>query len=453
MRTLFIRYLFAFCIGTFLLALLLIAALYSLMASGVILPSNYAEKQALAAIETVKAGKTLSPNPKRDLYKYAKYTPGGKMIAGNLSDQSAKAAWDLTQQSESGQKFPFYYLKANHNSDVYIIRYSIAMQFNSLYLRKYLPAPELLAILLFCAAFLVEGAVMASSFARKLTRRMSGLQQATKKIQEQDLDFSIESSGVVEIDNVLYSMDKMKEALKVSLNKQWDLEQTRREQISALAHDVKTPLTIVRGNVELLAETNQTGEQQDYTNYIMESTRQMEQYIKTLIEITKAETGATLQAENIDSRNYLDNIERQINALAAVDKLEVDISVRNVPPAFYGDPGLLHRAMMNVLSNAVEFSPKHGRIWFVAEAVEDRIRFAVTDEGPGFSKAALKQATGQFYMGDPARRSKNHYGMGLYITKFITNLHGGTLQIDNSPQTGGGQVTIEIPVKPSILLT
>lgn len=274
---------------------------------------------------------------------------------------------------------------------------------------------------------------------------MSGLQQATKQIQAQDLDFSIQLSGVMEIDQVLHSMDKMKETLKTSLQKQWNLEKSRREQISALAHDVKTPLTIVRGNVELLSETDQSEEQKNYTDYIAESTRQMEQYIKTLIEISKAETVATLQAETIDTDYYVTKVKDQVKALAAVKKTSVAFAAYNLPKTLYADPVLLERAIMNVASNAVDQAPENSEIRLTVESVEECIRFSIVDEGPGFSHEGLKQAAEQFYMGDSSRRLSGHYGMGLYITKSIVNLHGGQLIIANSTQTGGGQVSIEIP--------
>ena len=102
---------------------------------------------------------------------------------------------------------------------------------------------------------------------------------------------------------------------------------------------------------------------------------------------------------------------------------------------------------MNVVSNAVEHSPEHSKIDFIAEATEDHIRFCVIDRGNGFPSEDMLQATEQFYMGDTGRTSNAHYGMGLYITKSIVQLHGRTLQIANSPVTGGGQVAIEIPNK------
>lgn len=86
----------------------------------------------------------------------------------------------------------------------------------------------------------------------------------------------------MEIDAVLQGIDNMKDSLKIALEKQWSVEQQKREQISALAHDIKTPLTIVKGNVRLLNETDMAEEQKSYCNYIEESSMQMERYLPSI---------------------------------------------------------------------------------------------------------------------------------------------------------------------------
>lgn len=75
------------------------------------------------------------------------------------------------------------------------------------------------------------------------------------QIGDRNLDFEINYSGVREIDECLVALDDMRYALKTSLQKQWETEQEKNRQMSALAHDIKTPLTVVRGNSELLLET------------------------------------------------------------------------------------------------------------------------------------------------------------------------------------------------------
>lgn len=224
------------------------------------------------------------------------------------------------------------------------------------------------------------------------------------------------------------------------------MEKERRKQISALAHDIKTPLTVVRGNTDLLLKTNQTEEQKEYTAFIQESTRQMEQYIKTLIEISKAEMGYILNKQPVNSKLFIDSMYNQISALAAFKKLSIDFHTRNLPEFFDADRDLLQRAVMNIASNAVDYSLENAKIDFSVEAIGDKIYFCIIDCGKGFSPDALKNATQQFYMADKSRTSKAHYGMGLFITKSIVEQHGGVLLLENSKETGGGKATVVIPV-------
>ncbi len=445
LRTIFIRYLFVFSIITIFLMAVSAIFFSALPSYERILSANYAEKQVLAAKDKIASSKTVTSNLIPDLCKYAVYTTDGNKISGNLSLSDSKKAWKLVQNSEKGEDFSHYYLKIPRKNQVCIIQYSISTQFASAALRKFLPNPELLVGLLFCFAFLLVVFVLAYTFGKKITEKMEHLQNAAEKIQNQNLDFSIESSGIFEIDNVLFSIDKMKEALKVSLKKQWELEQTRRQQIVALAHDIKTPITIVRGNVELLIETNQTEEQKEYTKYIAESTHEMEQYVRKLIEISKAEIGYVFCNKNIDSEKYVDEINSNIKALATAKKLMVNFSVKKLPKYFSGDSDLLKRAIMNVASNAFDYSPENGAITFSVEGIEKHINFIISDGGSGFSKEALSQAKQQFYMSDSSRGSKAHYGMGLYIADSIVKQHKGEIKLMNSDITKGAQVIICIP--------
>ena len=86
----------------------------------------------------------------------------------------------------------------------------------------------------------------------------------------------------------------MKDNLKISLEKQWNAEQLQREQIAALAHDLKTPLTVIQGNIDLINETELDDEQCLYAGYITESSEQIGIYIKALIDISRTIAGYQL---------------------------------------------------------------------------------------------------------------------------------------------------------------
>jgi signal transduction histidine kinase len=141
-----------------------------------------------------------------------------------------------------------------------------------------------------------------------------------------------------------------------------------------------------------------------------------------------------------------------INALLNVKKIKLDFDTVSLPKYFSADSELLLRAVMNVISNAVDYSPENSTIGFTAQLKDDYIYFSITDSGKGFSNEATKLATQQFYMGDHGRTSRNHYGMGLYITKTIIESHGGSINISNA-KDGGGQVVLKIPAGKSNIIS
>jgi len=450
LRTLFLRYLAVFCAGTIALTMIHALIFVGCMRTGMILPANYAEKQVMEASAAVAAGQLPELDSSYTFYKYARYTLDGQLLEHSMTAKQSEKVWKQLENRNSSYRFPYNYTKKTIQQEVYIFKYSVSAQFSDPLLRNLVPSAELFFFVVFCIAFLGGSALLASSFGRKLARKMNGLQEATNLIQQQNLDFTIQYSAIAEIDQVLHSMDQMKHALKQSLENQWKLERSRRDQISALAHDVKTPLTIVRGNVELLSETSLNEEQKEYTDYITESIRQMDAYMKSLIEITKTESLTSLQLATVDLKGFVWKIEGQMHALAVVKELAPYVIADGLPDTMHADPELLERALMNIISNAVDQAPKYSEFTLSVEFSQERIRFCVVDKGTGFSSEALTMATEQFYMGDSARRSNGHYGMGLYIARFIARLHGGELNVANDETTGGGKVTIELPRKTDI---
>ncbi|GAA0732712.1 HAMP domain-containing sensor histidine kinase [Clostridium oceanicum] len=444
LRTIFIKYLCVFCISTVVIIILLLG-FYSILFSKIdIIPSNYAENKLMKNKSEIALSKKVTESLIPDTCEYGVYTNKGKFISGDFSLKEAKKAWRAVKNSEKGSDFFNYYLKIPRENQVCIVKYHLSSQYASPKLRKFLPSPDLFLIFLFCIAFILEVIFLAYTFGKRLTKKMDLLQDAADKIQNQNLDFKGEYSSVVEIDNVLSSMYEMKEELKISKKKQWDLEEKRKEQISSLAHDIKTPLTIIRGNGELLEETNQTDEQKEYTSYIVHSAKDMQQYVKTLIEISKAQMGYTLKIEEINTKKYIEEILSHIKALTSIKRINLDSKIGKVPNSFKADFILLKRAIMNVVSNAIDYTKENGRIIFSVDQIEKYIRFKIVDSGKGFSKESLLKAKDQFYMDDSSRGGKSHYGMGLYITNTIVKKHNGKMELLNSKTTKGAEINIYI---------
>lgn len=337
------------------------------------------------------------------------------------------------------------YLFVTRKNEYVVLQYYIGSQFTNEWLYEHFPSPEILLYIFIAINCIAVCVILTAKFAKNMRTQLSPLFEATRQVAEQNLDFEVGHSKIKEFEDVLCSFANMKDNLKISLEKQWNAEQLQREQIAALAHDLKTPLTVIQGNIDLINETELDDEQRLYADYITESSSQISIYIKTLIDISRTVAGYQLHLEEIDISGYMGQIEAQANSLCLAKGIclhmekEVDLGI------FKTDKLLLERAIMNVISNAVDYSPPLGTIYVTTQKVDRFLHISITDEGNGFTSEAIHHAQEQFFMGDKSRTSNMHFGMGLYITNSIIKQHNGQLILSNSKKTGGAQVIIKIP--------
>ncbi|WP_310829551.1 HAMP domain-containing sensor histidine kinase [Paenibacillus pedocola] len=450
LRTFFLQYLLFLSTGTILLLVVLLGLFTLAFASNTILPANYAEKEIAAFKERLASSEAVTPETVPELLDYTVFTNQGELVAGNLSRSEATDAWEITQQGDHQDSH--FYATARRGQEIWIFRYSLTPQYASPLLRSYLPNPQLLGILLFIFGVLLQAALLAALFGRRLSEKMAGLQEATENIQRENLEFTVKPSGIREIDDVLASLDQMKEALHNSLKQQWELERSRREQISALAHDIKTPLTVIRGNAELLKETTQNESQQEYNGYILRSAGDIEAFVQEVIDLSSLQASPAPQQSLVSTAEFIEELELQMKALSSGKNLHPSVLKESIPEFLFIHKELFQRGIANVLSNAAEHTPQQGSITLQVRGDDDAVHFTVTDTGSGFSPADLKEGATQFYRGDQSRSPGKHHGMGLYIAKSAAQLHGGSLTLDNVSPSGGGKVTISIAVPKGQLL-
>lgn len=413
-----------------------------LLANEIIYPANYAEKLAQAARGEIADAEVVSEDLIPKLCQYVLFGADGEVKAGNIEKNGIANAWKAVQENVPGIN-GYYYTVIERDTEYCVLQYRIIAQYKSPTLQKYLLAPERLLPVSSLCLIILAVTITAVCFGRALKKKLSPLIQATEKIQKQELEFDIITSDIEEIDAVLKAVDDMRIALKESLENQWQLEQTKKEQMLSLVHDLKTPLTLARGNAELLCDTELTEEQKEYVDYIVSSSMQMQGYVQKLIDITR--DGYKLQLQNVNIASFLQEIVEQAKGLCAsknillkTDVIEWDEQSLSI------DHDLLMRAIINVFSNAVEYTPADGTIIFEVSEDNGYIAFSISDTGTGFSEEALQHATEQFYMDDRSRGSKTHFGIGLFMADLVMRQHKGQLILDNSEKTGGAKVVMKI---------
>ena len=441
LRTTFIKYIIS--LGIFIIVLIMVNYyLFSVVSFGVY-PANYSEKIIQNNFEKLKNTPKVTMDLLTPMCSFGVYSNDGHYLYGNFSDKDKKVKWENYRQ---GTRSTGYIISIEREEGILIINYPLTMQYKSEKLRRVLPNAEITIVFLFFLELIAIIILWSNRFAKKINSELKSLLLATEKIEEQDLDFNIGASNIKEIDMVLQGIDKMKSSLKTALEEQWIIEQQRQEQISALAHDVKTPLTVVKGNVGLLAETDMTKEQKTYCHYIEESSEQMEKYIQNLLAITKKESARENSNEIIQIIKILNLLKEQGMALGKTKNIDI-ISKMNIEENLYikGHKNELHRALMNIIANAVDFSPNNSIITINSIVDNSQLIIQVIDQGEGFSEKMLKYGKEQLSMGNESRTKNGHYGLGLYIADTIIKKHHGELILSNS-MNGGGLVTVKIPI-------
>jgi signal transduction histidine kinase len=437
---LFIKYIILFCAETIVIMIMCLMIFSVLLSSGIIYPADYYEnyiKNHKIEIETVDNVQEILPKD----CDYVIYENDGTFLEGSIDASDNSEIW-MGIQNKNYMIIGKHYEVFERGTQICIVFYKLQTFFSNTFLQKYFPNPEVFTALIFIIIFIVNVLRLSKKFGKILSNEMNNLNDVTENIQNENLEFEMKPSKIIEINNVLQSLFKLKDSLKDSLDKQWKLESVRREQIAALGHDLKTPITIVKGNIELLDETNLDDEQKIFVKSSLDNIMDMQHYIQKLLEINATNAEIKLYREEINIDDFLGEMISNLDNIARQKNIHIILENKNKLNKMNADKVLMKRAIVNVLENAIGYSEENNNILVKVNANQEKIRIEIEDSGEGFTKEALEMATEQFYRSDKSRNSKFHYGMGLYIAKNILKLHDGNIILGKSEELGGAKVEL-----------
>ena len=444
LKGLFIKYLVGWAAGCILLCGATFLLFLLSMEMGLVYPANYGQRQLDQAQENLINAEEIQAEDIPNLLEYALFTKEGEWKEGSLSGQEAAKAWEISQRQYTGLGQTFYRFLERKN-EILVIRYQIKSVFVNPVLRKVFPAADTFIYILIVLEIIGCLLFMAVRFARMLERKMQKLQIAIEEIRRENLEFQVESCGIREIDRIGGALEHMKEALKTSLSSQWKTEKAKQEQISALTHDLKTPLTIARGFHELLLEGELGEEERENAEAIGISIRQMQEYVEQLLDVTKGRWNPALCKTSVDLQNFLEELQIKLQGMAVEYQIDMAWRTEHVSGFLPMDRDRIERAVLNVISNAMEYAGKGGRVRISADVREKRFTITAEDSGPGFTREALEKGKEEFYTGNKARTGGGHSGLGLFIADQAVKEHGGSLDVGQSAEYGGALVTLVLP--------
>ncbi|WP_081371105.1 sensor histidine kinase [Streptococcus salivarius] len=413
-----------------------------------VIPANQVESDLSAVRNDIETSKVFNPDVLPDGTSYVFLTREFKLKKSNMPvNLQEESLLNYQFKNAHGDKYG-YFQSFERPDGIVIVNYQLSPRYRNEWLNQHFPNANLMINGSIIVSILIIFIVLTLFYAHKLRQQLRPILWATEKIAEQDLDFQTSQSTIKEFNQVLSGLDHMRVALRESLMETWKAEQDKQNQISALTHDLKTPLTVARGNAELLAMTTLDEEQTDLLEHFQKGIAQVDAYVQELSELNKTSLTKILTLGEVSVKDFVEDIYDQTLSLAQTKQINVVFDKKEIEKEIIGhwDRPLLNRAFMNIVSNAVEHTPSGSQLTLFTKIASDEFKFICLDSGPGFSLESLAKATQLFYQEDKSRQSRNHSGLGLTIANDIVRLHHGSLSLSNDDNTGGAKVTIILPL-------
>lgn len=398
--------------------------------TGVVYPANYAEKNS----DTVKY-EFLKENWKIDkipfFYEY-QLRDNGEIIQNTIDERYNQKISEALQKGKSSndQIIGSDVFKAfkNGNKDL-IIKYKISAIPTNPNVYKIIGSFELVFFISMFCLWLIGFIYLISNLTRKLRSEIRKISKANDNIEKLQLEFEREHSDYIEISGVLDSIDSMARSLKASLEKQWNMQMTQKEMIESITHDVRTPITLIKGNIELLKEDqeNVLERVEDALNGV----ERLESFLKKLNEFSDLMEAP----KEVVSKEVLDYWIKIVTSICKLKGFSLSILSYDASNIKL-DKNSISIAIQNLVNNAIENSSVGSTIFIGFYDDIDNYTIVVRDQGDGFNNDIL-YALREKYV-STKMYDNNIHGLGLSIVTKILETNKGQLLLKNYDDQGNG---------------
>ncbi|XCP86373.1 HAMP domain-containing sensor histidine kinase [Roseburia hominis] len=277
-------------------------------------------------------------------------------------------------------------------------------------------------------------------YQHKLRQPLEELNRASKRIAENDLDFHVTYENQDEMGRLCREFERMRGQLAKNQQELWRIIEEERELRAAIAHDIRSPLSVLKGYQEMLTNYLPDGsiDMEKAVEMLSESRKQIERmdsFVETMRKMNSLKQ-RTLLTGPITAEQMKQDIQAELVILKAEAEREVFLAVQGDQELFWGDKEVILEVAENLLSNALRYAKE--RIEVQVDVAFGELKIRVVDDGSGFMESS-EMVTKAFHQQN-ARDSLKHAGMGMYISRLYCEKHGGKLLIENQ-ERGGAAVT------------
>ena len=295
-------------------------------------------------------------------------------------------------------------------------------------------------LLISAAIALAFAALVGVFLARGIARPVRQLTSAANELAQGDFDYPLDTTAPDELGDLARAFHSMSGDLQQML-------QARTDLVANVSHELRTPLTAIKGLVETLraGAVEDTAVRDTFLASIEQQTDRLTRLVNDLLILSRADSQAlALQIRPMDLTALARSCVLQLTPKAAA--AQVSLNVEGPETTVQVDPDRIQQVLVNLLDNAIRFSPPGGTVNISVSHEADSARVAVSDQGPGISEAEQARVFERFYRGDKSRtrqgdgqdgsRDGGGAGLGLSIAEALARAHGGDIGIQSTPGHG-----------------
>jgi heavy metal sensor kinase len=223
--------------------------------------------------------------------------------------------------------------------------------------------------------------------------------------------------------------------------------ETMRRFVADASHELRTPLSVIRGEADVaLARDRGAAEYRQSLGVILDESRRLSRLVEDLLNLARADSGhVRLERSEFYLNDLVAECCRSMRAPAEARGVALECQPAS-DTSFRGDEELLRRLVLNLLDNAIRYTPAGGKVTVALEANGAGARLRIADTGIGISETALPRVFDRFYRADEARsRQDGGFGLGLAIVQWIAESHGGAVEAASRPGAGS-TFTVTLPI-------
>jgi signal transduction histidine kinase/CheY-like chemotaxis protein/HAMP domain-containing protein len=230
------------------------------------------------------------------------------------------------------------------------------------------------------------------------------------------------------------------------------LEQAKSDFVATASHELRSPLTSIKGFIELLETTdnqNLTERQLEFIHIALQSTDRLAELVNDLLDIARIESGQfEIHPRSVDLRDTVTEVAAMIEPRLRAKRQRLELQVYDPRPPALADPARIRQVVTNLVTNAHLYTPEDGTITLRLEADAQTTTITVADTGRGVSPEEARRLFDRFYRGATDERKSPGTGLGLAIVKSLVDLHGGTIDVQSAVGVGT-TFTVRLPSAPS----